>query len=312
MQSLTATFKNVSVPAGTPVIFAIAGAHFQLKVGNTDASGAATITYIGSATGIDTVVASGPAGGPTLTSNPATITRGAGKHLTFLDLSTSPQSAIAGQPVTVVAALSDLSVNITLGPQFCSGTTNTQGVASCSVTPSTAGNLVLNASYAGSPAYTPASALESFGVVAAAGNPPGPPTVDGATGGIGSITLSFSPPTDGGGSAITSYTALSTPVGGGAPGSQTGSGSPLTVSGLTNGATYTCTVTASNGSGPGAPSGASSPIILAAPGKVGPQRIPALSGRNELILSMVILLAAVAALARRRSRTPRRHRHRGA
>ena len=320
-QSLTATFTNVSVPAGTPVIFAIAGAHFQLKLGTTDAAGAATVTYVGSATGIDTVVASGPVGSSTLTSNPATITWGAGKQLTFVDLSTSPSGGIVGQPVTVRAALSDITVDppasiagaaihFTLGAASCDGTTNAQGVASCSLTPFSTGQPVLFASYAGSLIYASASASEAFGVVAAAGNPPGPPTIDDVSAGDGSITLTFTPPTDSGGSAITSYTALCTPDGGGAPGSQTGNESPITVSGLTNGATYTCTVTASNGSGPGAPSGASNPITLSGSSALGAQPIPALSGRNELLLSLLILVAALAALGSRRSRARSKHRYR--
>lgn len=87
---------------------------------------------------------------------------------------------------------------------------------------------------------------------------PGAPTeVTGAAGG-GQVTVSFTPPTNNGGSAITSYTVTSTP----GNFTATGASSPLVVTGLTNGTSYTFTVTATNalGAGPAsAPSGSVTP-----------------------------------------------------
>lgn len=310
-QTLTAKFESVSVPAGTHVLFAIIGANPQLKLAATDATGAATVTYSGSSSGVDTVIANGPAGGSTLVSNPASIAWSVGKRLTFLDLSASPSGGTAGQSVTLRVGLSDVSavpaapisgatIHLALGSQSCDGVTDANGAASCSVTPAAAGSLTLSASYAGSSSYTPASASQAFGVVAAAGSPPGPPTITGASGGDGSITVFFTPPAENGGSPISSYSATCTSSDGGAPGSQGGGGSPITVLGLTNGATYTCTVSAANATGPGAPSGASGGITPQPRSSTRPQPIPALDRASVLILAALLALLGGAFLTRRR------------
>jgi probable HAF family extracellular repeat protein len=81
-------------------------------------------------------------------------------------------------------------------------------------------------------------------------NPPSAPTNVTATAGNGQATVTFTPPTDHGGSPITSYTVTAN------PGNITanGSSSPITVTGLTNYSTYTFSLTATNsdGSGPAA------------------------------------------------------------
>ncbi len=310
-QTFTATFKNVSVPAGTAVLFTISGANAQPKLATTDASGAATISYVGALTGTDKVTASGTAGASELTSNPAHVTWIAGKHLTFLDLSTSPSGGIVGQPVTLHASLSDVTLNpvapisgasihVVLGAQSCDGVTGADGVASCNITPSTTGSLVLSASYLGSALYTSAAAAQNLAVLAAGGtgSPPGAPTIGSATPGEARITVTFTPPTNDGGSAITSYAVTCTPVGGGTPVTATGSGSPITVLGLTDGVTYTCTVSATNGAGPGAASAASNQATPLATPSVVQQPIPALARSGELVL--VALLALLAGMALRR------------
>lgn len=82
---------------------------------------------------------------------------------------------------------------------------------------------------------------------------PGAPTIGTATAGIGSVSVAFTAPGSNGGSAITSYTATSSPGGFTA----SGASSPLVVSGLSNGTAYTFTVTATNAVGTGSASSAS-------------------------------------------------------
>lgn len=90
---------------------------------------------------------------------------------------------------------------------------------------------------------------------------PNPPTGLTATGGNTSASIAFTPPTDVGGSAISSYTAIST------PGAFTGSAasSPVTVTGLTNGTAYTFAMWATNTYGPSAFSAASGSVTPAVP-----------------------------------------------
>jgi hypothetical protein len=75
----------------------------------------------------------------------------------------------------------------------------------------------------------------------------------------------FTAPSSDGGSAITSYTATSSPGGITGTLSQSGSGS-IIVSGLTNGTAYTFTVTATNAIGTSAASDASNSVVPVVPG----------------------------------------------
>ena len=77
---------------------------------------------------------------------------------------------------------------------------------------------------------------------------PSAPTLNSITSGPGSATLNFAPPTNNGGSAISSYTATCT-ASGQVTRTASGSGSPLTVVGLTGGVAYQCSITATNGGG---------------------------------------------------------------
>lgn len=92
-------------------------------------------------------------------------------------------------------------------------------------------------------------------------NNPNAPTIGTATGGDVSASITFTPPTNVGGSAISSYSALSTP--GGFVG--TAASSPVTVTGLTNGTAYTFAVWATNTYGPSAYSASSNSATPAAP-----------------------------------------------
>jgi len=103
------------------------------------------------------------------------------------------------------------------------------------------------------------SAASAVSVAAIPAAPAGQPT--GVTGvpGNGQVTLSFTAPISNGGSAITSYTATSSP--GGFTGISAGTNPSAIVSGLTNGTAYTFTVTANNSAGAGFASAASAAII---------------------------------------------------
>lgn len=90
---------------------------------------------------------------------------------------------------------------------------------------------------------------------------PGAPTGVSAVAGNALAVVSFTPPANNGGSAITSYRVTSSPGGITA----TGTASPITVTGLTNGTTYTFTVAAINAVGTGASSAPSNAVTPSGP-----------------------------------------------
>ena len=108
--------------------------------------------------------------------------------------------------------------------------------------------------------WTEQAVMQAVGAGNWPGNP-GAPTIGTATAGDASASVTFTAPTNNGGSAITSYTVTSSP--GGITG--TGASSPITVSGLTNGTAYTFTVTATNATGTGPASAASNSVTPAEP-----------------------------------------------
>ena len=93
---------------------------------------------------------------------------------------------------------------------------------------------------------------------------PDAPIIGTATTGSAQATVSFTAPVSNGGTAITSYTATSSPGDFTGTISQSGSGS-IIVSGLTNGTAYTFTVTATNAIGTSLASAASSSITPQVP-----------------------------------------------
>jgi hypothetical protein len=170
--ALTATFRNIAAPAGTPVHFEIEGANRDSRLARADTDGSATLEYRGVFAGGDSIVAHAVVDGVELSSTPARVTWDAGAHSTFLQI-LATRGAAAGVPATVAASLVDYSVDpaipvagatvsFAVGGQACSATTNATGIASCSVTLATPGAYTLNASYAGSSRYLAATASALF------------------------------------------------------------------------------------------------------------------------------------------------------
>ncbi|MBK9702904.1 MAG: fibronectin type III domain-containing protein [Betaproteobacteria bacterium] len=108
---------------------------------------------------------------------------------------------------------------------------------------------------------------------------PGAPTAVTATRGNGQVTVGFAAPASDGGSAITQYTATSSP--GNFTGNCTAPCASITVSGLANGTAYTFTVTATNAVGTGPASAASAAVTPATvPGA--PTAVTATRGNGQV------------------------------
>ena len=113
----------------------------------------------------------------TATSNPVPVTWTAGQHVTFLTLNPSPTGTTTGQPVVVIASLTDISANPTaplagqsisfaLGSNTCAASTDASGIAACLITPQQAGLGTLTATFAGTNAFKASTASVGFNVVA--------------------------------------------------------------------------------------------------------------------------------------------------
>jgi len=180
-QTFAAKFRNVSVPAGTPVSFQVTGANPQIKLVRTDANGQASFGYTAVSAGPDTIVATATVDGSDLISNKAQVTWAPGRHTAFLTLNQSPTTGTAGTPVTVNAVLADVSldpaarvtgasISFNAAGGSCNGVTDADGIASCELIPTGApGSTTLSASFAGSSSLTPANASTAFMVVGTGG-----------------------------------------------------------------------------------------------------------------------------------------------
>jgi hypothetical protein len=109
---------------------------------------------------------------------------GAGVDTTFLDLNQSQEGGPVGSPATISASLLDgaqspavplagQAVTLDVGGQTCSAQTDVAGVASCQITPQTAGLLTVTASYGGNSQYTPSHASNTFDAFVGIGTAPG-------------------------------------------------------------------------------------------------------------------------------------------
>jgi subtilase family serine protease len=251
-QTFTASLRNVSSPAGVPVLFTVSGANGQIKLASTDANGNATLTYTAQQAGSDTVVATAASSGATpLSSNAAQVTWTAGKHVSSLTLNLSPQGGTVNQPVKVVASLLDISadpiagvagqtVTFTLGSTSCTATTNATGMASCSITPSQAGATALTASFAGNTQASSATASIVFNV--SAGATPAP-----------AVSITVSPTSIAAGSAATltwsSTNATACTASGAWSGTESTSGTQSVTPATTGSYSYTLSCTGPGGSG---------------------------------------------------------------
>jgi len=179
-ETFTASFRNLSVPTGTPVTLTVIGPNLQALLERTDATGQATFTYAGTFTGTDALVATATVDTQTLTSNVAQVTWTAGPHTTFLSLNTSRSSGTPNTPLPLTATLVDVSAspavavpNVTLhfalAGQTCTGTTDSTGTASCALTPHVAtGAYPLNADFLGTSFFLASSASKGVDLVTGA------------------------------------------------------------------------------------------------------------------------------------------------
>ena len=161
------------------------------------------------------------------------------------DVYFDPSTDDGGSPITgytVTSSPGGLTASGTTSPITVSGLTNG---TSYTFTVTATNGLGTSSPSGSTTAVTPTGA-------------PDAPTIGTATAGVGSATVSFSPPANDGGLTIESYTVTSSP--GGFTG--TGSASPITVTGLTSGQAYTFTVEATNTAGSSAPSGTSNQVTL--------------------------------------------------
>ena len=115
------------------------------------------------------------------------------------------------------------------------------------------------------------------------GTAPGVPTAVSVVGGNAQAIVSFTAPTNNGGAAITGYSVIARPVGGGSVSLVTGLASPITVTGLTNGTAYTFMLVASNINGASSLSASSEVTPLTAPGA--PTAVSGVSGNGQVVVT---------------------------
>ena len=179
---------------------------------------------------------------------------------TYVDQSANSAPTLSGTP-TGAAKNEAFSYHYTAGGSPAPDVTVTSGALPPGLSLSKAGVLSGTPTSTGTFTYS-LSAANGIGSPATlnasvqVGNAPGAPTIDHADAGDGEAQVYFAPPADSGDSAVTGYTATSSPDGITA----TGTTSPIDVGGLTNGTPYTFTVRATSTAGTGDASSASNSV----------------------------------------------------
>jgi len=232
-------------------------------------SGSITVTGLTNGTAYTFTVTATNAIGTSLAS-------AASSSVTPLDAPSSPTitgvaSGDAQATVSFTAPSSDggsaiTSYTATSNPGGITGTLSQAGSGSITVTGLTNGTAYTFSVTATNAVGTSLASAVSNSVVPA--TIPDAPTIGTATAVIGEATVPFTAPSSNGGSAITSYTATSSPGGITGTISQSGSGS-IIVSGLTSGTAYTFTVTATNAMGTSLASAVSNSVVIPQPLAIG-------------------------------------------
>ncbi|HBU76134.1 MAG: hypothetical protein CL447_01865 [Acidimicrobiaceae bacterium] len=271
---LTATVEvgNPLAPfSGALVAFTISGANTDITLSNetTNTEGnTPNSCFTGTATGTDTV---------TITATNPDTNDSLGEATVTIEWS-PPSATIPGAPASIAADPGDGEAVITWtaptddggavitiytvtsspGDRYC---TWTSGPLSCTVTGLTNGTeytFIVTASNAAGEG--PATS----GVQGTPASRPGAPASIAADLGDGEAVITWTAPTDDGGSVITSYTVTSSP--GDTDCTWTSGPLSCTVTGLTNGTEYTFFVTATNAFGTSDPSSTESGTPLSPPG----------------------------------------------
>jgi large repetitive protein len=186
----------------------------------------------------------------------ATNAGGTGMQTVTVTVNAANQSITFGAQSGQIYALSGTfpisptaSASSGLAVTYSSLTAPVCTVAGTTMTMISAGTCTIAADQAGNANYN--AALQVTQGLTITATVPGAPTIGIATPGDMQAAIAFTPPSNNGGSPITSYTAACTPgpIGAG------GSASPITVTGLTNSTLYTCAVRATNSAGNSAFSG---------------------------------------------------------
>ena len=188
--------------------------------------------------------------GPTAPDAPTSL--GASKGDTQISLSWTAPADDGGASITDYLVEYKLSSEPTTWSTFADGTSTNTTATVTGLTNDLSYNFRVKATNAFGTSVASDTATKTPGAPTA----PDAPTIGTATAGNAEAIVAFSAPADNGGSAITSYTVLSSPGGFTA----SGASSPITVTGLTNGTEYTFTVTATNAIGTSVPSAASNAI----------------------------------------------------